>query len=139
MSPRSGTALLLTAALALAGFDARAQSAKTPAATTAPAQSAPATQKPVSMHEKNEASQAFLEGAKALKKDDLRTAEKQFERATKLDPGNTDYSTALTIAKEHLLTQLVQEASKARLTGHDDTARSLLAQAYLLDPNNPIV
>jgi general secretion pathway protein D len=139
MSPRSGTALLLTAALALAGFDARAQSAKAPAATTAPAQSAPATQKPVSMHEKNEASQAFLEGAKALKKDDLRTAEKQFERATKLDPGNTDYSTALTIAKEHLLTQLVQEASKARLTGHDDTARSLLAQAYLLDPNNPIV
>jgi len=139
MSPRSGTALLLTAALALAGFGARAQSAKAPVATNAPAQSAPATQKPVSMHEKNEASQAFLEGAKALKKDDLRTAEKQFERATKLDPGNTDYSTALTIAKEHLLTQLVQEASKARLTGHDDTARSLLAQAYLLDPNNPIV
>jgi general secretion pathway protein D len=138
MSPRSGTALLLTAALALAGFDARAQSAKTPAATNAPAQSAPATQN-VSLHEKNEASKAFLEGAKALKKDDLRTAEKQFERATKLDPGNADYSTALTIAREHLLTQLVQEASKARLTGHDDTARSLLAQAYLLDPNNPIV
>ena len=139
MSPRSGTALLLTAALALAGFGARAQSAKAPVATNAPAQSAPAAQKPVSMHEKNEASQAFLEGAKALKKDELRTAEKQFERATKLDPGNTDYSTALTITKEHLLTQLVQEASKARLTGHDDTARSLLAQAYLIDPNNPIV
>ena len=23
--------------------------------------------------------------------------------------------------------------------GHDDTARSLLAEAYLIDPNNPIV
>ena len=68
----------------------------------APAQSqqdAPAEQKPASDHEKSQASKAFLEGAKALKKDDLREAEKQFERATKLDPGNPDYRNALAIAQ----------------------------------------
>jgi len=121
--------LLLIAALSFPAADVRAQST----------QAAPAAEKPASEHEKSEASKAFLEGAKALKKDDLREAEKQFERAAQLDPGNTQYSTALTIAKEHLLTQLVQDASKARIAGHDDTARSLLAEAYLLDPNNLIV
>ena len=121
--------LLLIAALSIPAADVRAQST----------QAAPAAEKPASEHEKSEASKAFLEGAKALKKDDLREAEKQFERAAQLDPGNTQYSTALTIAKEHLLTQLVQDASKARIAGHDDTARSLLAEAYLLDPNNLIV
>ena len=33
----------------------------------------------------------------------------------------------------------MQDAGKARLLGHDDTARSLLAEAYLIDPNNLIV
>jgi len=103
------------------------------------AQSPQPVQKPPSEHERNEASKAFLDGAKALKKDDLREAEKQFERATQMDPGNTDYRAALSIAKEHLLTQLVQDAGKARLMGHEDTARSLLAEAYLIDPKNPIV
>ncbi len=120
---------LLCAVLVSATIDAPAQSQ----------QDAPAEQKPASDHEKSQASKAFLEGAKALKKDDLREAEKQFERATKLDPGNPDYRNALAIAREHLLTLLVQDAGKARLLGHDDTARSLLAEAYLIDPNNLIV
>lgn len=124
-----GIAFLLCAALSLPAANVRAQSAP----------ATPAAEKPASEHEKSEASKAFLEGAKALKKDDLREAEKQFERAAKLDPGNTQYSTALTIAREHLLTQLVQDAGKARITGHDDTARSLLAEAYVIDPNNLIV
>jgi general secretion pathway protein D len=33
----------------------------------------------------------------------------------------------------------VQDANKARLLGHEDQARAMLAEAYLLDPNNPIV
>lgn len=103
------------------------------------AQSPQSAQKPPSEHEKSEASRAFLDGAKELKKDNLREAEKQFEHATQLDPGNADYRAALTIAREHLLTQLVQEAGKARLMGHDATARSLLAEAYLIDPKNAIV
>lgn len=124
-----GVVFFLITALCLPVADVRAQSS----------QAAPVADKPTSEHEKSEASKVFLEGAKALKKGDLRGAEKQFERAVQLDPGNTQYATALTIAKEHLLTQLVQDASKARIAGHDDTARSLLAEAYLLDPNNLIV
>jgi general secretion pathway protein D len=99
----------------------------------------PVVVKPVSEHEKSEASKAFLDGAKALEKDNIPEAEKQFERATKLDPGNAQYRASLTIAREHLLTKLVQDAGKARLMGHDDDARSLLAQAYLIDPHNLIV
>ena len=99
----------------------------------------PVVVKRVSEHEKSEASKAFLDGAKALEKDNIPEAEKQFERATKLDPGNAQYRASLTIAREHLLTKLVQDAGKARLMGHDDDARSLLAQAYLIDPHNLIV
>lgn len=102
-------------------------------------QTTPEEHKPVSLHQKNEASKAFLEGAKSLKKDDLRMAQKQFSRAVQLDPDNRDYADALEITKEHLLTQLVQESSKQRLLGHDDAARAMLAQAYLIDPKNPIV
>jgi len=126
---RTSMALLMCATLAAFAQHAPAQSTPVPA----PAE------KPASDHEKSQASKAFLQGAKALQKNDLRDAEKQFERATKLDPTNTDYRTALTVAKEHLLTQLVQDASKARIVGHDDTARSLLAEAYLIDPNNLVV
>src|ERR1700722_6882701 len=129
MNFRRSNLLLLCAALGLPAAGARAQSV----------QSAPVEQKPVSEHDKSEASKAFLEGAKALQKNDLPEAEKQFERAIKIDPGNADYRAALTIAKEHQLTQLVQDASKARLMGHDDASRALLAQAYLIDPNNLIV
>jgi type II secretory pathway component GspD/PulD (secretin) len=109
------------------------------AGVCAHAQTDSTAQKPASEHEKIEASRAFLNGAKALKENNLREAEKQFEQAKALDPGNTQYSVALTIAKEHLLTQLVQEAGKARLMGQDNKARSFLAEAYLLDPNNRIV
>jgi general secretion pathway protein D len=129
MSFRRGNLLFLCAALALSAVCARAQSAPSP----------PATLKPASEHEKSEASKAYLEGAKALTKNDLAEAEKQFERAAKLDPGNGDYRAALAIAREHELTQLVQDAGKARLMGHDDAARALLAKAYLIDPKNIIV
>jgi tetratricopeptide (TPR) repeat protein len=85
------------------------------------------------------ATKAFLEGAKALEKDDLRTAVKDFQRAFQLAPQNRDYATSLTIAREHLLTKLVQDASKSRLLGNNAAARADLAEAYTLDPQNPIV
>ena len=97
------------------------------------------TETSISEHQRNQATKAFLAGAKALQKDDLPEAVKEFQRAAKLDPENKDYAASLTIAKEHLLTQLVQAATKARLLGHDDQARASLAQAYLIDPNNAIV
>jgi hypothetical protein len=132
MIARGSTVLFLSAALALAG-NAFAQN------TVPSPQAAAEVRKPASEHEKNEASKAFLEGAKALKKDDLDEAEKQFDRAVKLNPDDADYANALAITREHHLTQLVQDASKERIMGHYDAARALLAQAYLIDPKNPIV
>ena|SRR5579884_105305 len=96
-------------------------------------------QQPAVKRDPAAATRAFLEGAKALKKDDLRAAVKDFQRAAQLDPENRDYSTSFIIAKEHLLTKLVQEAGKARLLGNDAAARADLAEAWTLDPQNPIV
>lgn len=129
--------------LAVAGFALAhtgiAQSPPPAAASAPQAAAALPVTKPASEHEKNEAQKAFLEGAKALEKNELRPAIKQFERAVRLDPANKNYANSLDIARQHLLTQLVQDATKARLTGQDNQARSLLAEAYLIDPKNPIV
>jgi general secretion pathway protein D len=142
---RSSLSGVLAAALACATCTGSvAQTTVSPAAQAPPA---PASEQPkadvprakVSLHDRNEASKAFLEGAKALKRSDLRAAVKEFDRAFHLDPLNRDYSMSLTIAREHLLTQLVQDANKARMLKHDEQAQALLAEAYLLDPNNPIV
>lgn len=156
MIHRNNMGRVLFAAFAFAAGSAYAQSPKTttntPANAPAPAnKTAPSAQdaqkqgaqKPIevraSIHDKNEAEKFFLDGAKAIKRGDLRAAVKAFERASQLDPGNENYSTSLTIAKEHLLTQLVQNASKARILGHTDAARAALAEAYQLDPYNPII
>src|ERR1700754_628773 len=76
---------------------ANAQATVSPAAQapSAPAaeQSKPeAPRTKISLHDRNEAEKAFLEGAKALKRSDLRAAVKEFDRAFHLDPLNRDYS-----------------------------------------------
>jgi general secretion pathway protein D len=86
-----------------------------------------------------EAEDAYLAGARLLERDDLSAAQKQFEKAAALNPDNTDYSTAVDIAREHRVTKLVQEAGKAHLLGQTVKENTLLAEARLLDPENRIV
>jgi len=122
-----------------------AQTTVAPATSPSASAEKPAPQKTespqaiVPIHDRREAEKAFLDGAKDLKRSDLRGAIKEFERAFHLDPINQNYSLALTVAREHLVTQLVQDASKDHLVGHDDQAHAALAEAYLIDPNNPII
>ena len=85
------------------------------------------------------AADAYLAGAKSLEHNELEAAESSFRKATLLDPGNRDYATALTIAREHRLTALVQQAGKARILGQTAKAEALLAQARTLDPQNQII
>lgn len=92
-----------------------------------------------SHRDRNQAEKIYLAGAKALEHDDLRTAEKDFERAAALDPGNRNYSISAEIGRQHLATQLIQEADKAKLLGHKDQWRAKIRQAYLLDPRNPMI
>jgi hypothetical protein len=85
------------------------------------------------------AEDAYLAGAKRLQRDDLTGAEREFARALKLDPENPDYAVAMAVARQHRLTELVQQAGKARLAGDGARADTLLAEARAIDPENPIV
>ena len=106
----------------------------------APKSSAPAIKKDSTpLGDRNRAEKIYLEGAKALEHDDLGTAKKDFERAASLDPDNQNYSVSVEIVRQHLATQLIQEADKARLLGQKDTWHARIKEAYLLDPHNPMV
>jgi type II secretory pathway component GspD/PulD (secretin) len=86
-----------------------------------------------------QAEDAYLAGAKKLQRNDLIGAEREFTRAQKLDPDNRDYAIAIALARQHRLTELVQQAGKARQAGNQAKAEKLLAQARAIDPQNPIV
>jgi Flp pilus assembly secretin CpaC len=85
------------------------------------------------------ADDAYLTGARMLERNDLAGAEMQFDKAAKLDPSNSDYVMAYSVAHRRHITGLVQESGKARLLGQNEKAETLLAEARLLDPQSAIV
>ena len=74
-----------------------------------------------------------------MEKGDVAAAEKAFAKAAKADPSNPNYSFDFQIARQHVITRLVQDADKARIQGHPEVARAKLAEALALDPKNPEV
>jgi hypothetical protein len=92
-----------------------------------------------SKRQSREAESAYLAGAKKLEHDDLNGAEAQFQRALKLDPGNRNYAIAISVARQHHVTELVHQATQARQTGDALKANILLAEAREIDPDNPVV
>jgi general secretion pathway protein D len=127
---RSG---LSPALLTLAALCALIPQHPSPAQQPAPAPHPPAGRQVFA------ASDAYLAGAHALEHNDLATAEIQFARAVQLDPGNHDYIIALSIAREHRLTDLVQRAADARLHGKPRVADALLAEARAIDPQSGVI
>jgi len=89
--------------------------------------------------QERKAEKLYLQGAKLVEQGDTRGAYQAFAAAAALDPANQQYLAAREIARQHLLTQLVQEAEKARLSGHPEVARQKLEEALVLDPKNPII
>ena len=85
------------------------------------------------------AEKLYLQGAKLLDQDDCHGAYQAFTAAAALDPANQQYGAAREIARQHLVTQLVQEAVKARLSGHPEVSRQKLEEALVLDPKNPVI
>jgi len=81
----------------------------------------------------------YLQGVRAMEKGDVDAAEKAFAKASQADPSNRDYALDWQIARQHSVTKLIQDADKARVTGHPDVARAMLAQALQMDPKNPEV
>jgi general secretion pathway protein D len=139
--------LVLQAALIVSPLVAQEPPAVPPVAQDVPATQAaapvaavaPETPHAVSNRDRNRAAKAYAKGAKAMDADDPRQATAEFQHAVELDPANHDYQNAAEIARQHLLTQLVQESAKAKLTGQDDVARARLEEALKIDPKNAIV
>src|SRR5215470_7410363 len=86
-----------------------------------------------------QAEDAYLSGARLLDKGDLAGAEARFAKAAALNPENAEYVQARALAREHRVTDLVQQAGKARMLGKNDRAQQLLAEARKLDPGNTII
>src|SRR4051794_24232803 len=86
-----------------------------------------------------EAKDQYIAGARLLDRGDLAGAEVRFAKAAALNPENHDYLQAAALAHEHRVTELVQQAGKARMLGKPAESDQLLAQARNLDPDNAIV
>lgn len=111
----------------------------TPDAQTHGAQGQAAKKHPVSQKDRDRAEQLFLVGAKDQEHDELQAAIDVFAKAAALDPGNPKYGMSEDIARQHRVTELVQQADKARILGHFDEARAKITEAYHLDPRDPVV
>ena len=98
-------------------------------------------QPPTKQKTKNDrrAEDAYIAGARLLQRHDTPGAEREFARASELAPDNGVYLMALASVREGHVTELVQDAGKARLLGQVSQAETLLAQARAIDPTNPIV
>src|SRR5215469_2682039 len=112
----------------------KAQTANTSA--TPPTKTA---EPPINNRKIHEAENAYVAGARLLDHGNLAAAEEQFTKAATLNPGNPDYLRAATLAHEHRVTNLVQQAGKARLLGQAEKSQELLTEARKLDPDNTIV
>ncbi|MGA8528896.1 MAG: hypothetical protein WB622_04220 [Acidobacteriaceae bacterium] len=98
-----------------------------------------ANKHPVSKKDRDRAEQLFLAGAKEMEHGDLSAAIDVFAKAAALDPDNPKYGMSEDIARQHRVTELVQQADKARILGHFDEARAKIAEADRLDPRDPVV
>lgn len=93
----------------------------------------------VTAHRADLARNEYIAGAKLLDANRLREAETVFQHAEQLDPSVPEYRLAATLALEHRVTALVQQAGSARTLGHIAEADSLLSEARTLDPQNAII
>jgi Flp pilus assembly secretin CpaC len=127
----------VTAFLLVACVDLRisAQQPSAPPFVSSPA----ASDKKPTPRQIREADDSYLAGARLLDRGDLTAAAAQFAKAAKLNPDNPEYIQATALVREHQVTELVQQAGRARMLGQNEKAQSLLAEALRLDPQNAIV
>ncbi len=131
--PRAFTIAKFTVALAIGAVSIAA------VAQTSPGPNASATSEASPKQNPRAAEDAYLSGARLLDHNDLTGAELKFRRAVALNSSNRDYALALSLTHERHVTELIQQAGKARLLGQHEKAETLLAEARLLDPDNGIV
>lgn len=129
------TAAFALVAVSLSGW-AQTPTAVSPSTTsTSTASVIPQSTK----RQREEAEAAYLTGARLLDRKELEAAEAQFDKAVSLDSANRDYQLAAALARQNRVSELVQQAAKARVLGQRAQADTLLATALKLDPTNAIV
>jgi len=107
--------------------------------TSAASEAARAVPQPPGKRQVQAAEDAYLAGARLFDRKDLAGAEALFAKALKLNPTRSEYALAVALAREHRVTELIQQSGKARLVGQSGQAEALLAEARRLDPQNNIV
>ncbi len=140
----TAAAALLAASGSIAQAPAPAQPASAAdAAASAPPAAAPAREtaqaRPVRNSDRRKAAKLYLEASKLFEKEEFEEAMQLYDSAAALDPGNDNYALAVSVARSHLVTALIQAAAKDRLRGDAAAARAALARALELDPKNPQV
>lgn len=114
------------------------QTPPAPAAPSAPSQAA-GKKHHVSRRSRDAAQKLFLEGAADLERKDIRAAMAAFARAAQLDPEDRKYAISEEIARQHLVTALIQQADKEKIMGHLAASHASLEEAYRVDPRSPMV
>ncbi len=129
----------LAACVALTLAVATCAAAQEESAAAAAVTRAKAKEQHVSRQQRDGAQKLFLEGARDMERKDVRAASVAFEQAAGLDPGNRRYALAAEVARQHLVEGLIQQADKDRILGHDDEARAAIAEAFRIDPSDPMI
>lgn len=86
--------------------------------------------------ERRRATKLYLEASKLYQKQQFDAALRAYEEAAKLDPENPNFAAAAEIARSHEVTELIQTAAKARITGDKTAEEAALRRAAELDPKN---
>jgi Flp pilus assembly secretin CpaC len=94
---------------------------------------------PVSDHDRAEAGKHYKRGRKQFKKGDLDAAEQEYTEAARLEPGNAIYVAERELTRTKRVSELLAEASHARLSGDHAEVADALAKAGKLDPHNSLV
>ncbi len=89
--------------------------------------------------EREEAQKLFVQGAKDIDHNNIRAAMDCFVKAAELNPEEPKYAYADQIARQHLVTDLIQQSDKDKILGHFADAREKVAEAYGIDPASPMV
>jgi Flp pilus assembly secretin CpaC len=127
------TALFLAGTGGLVSAQGAAGPATEPAATPAlNAEGASVTRK-----DRRKAERLYLEGSRLFDKQNFEAARIDFELAAALDPANANYRPSALLARSHEVTDLIQQAARARMQRNTAEEEVALRKALELDPTNP--
>jgi len=92
-----------------------------------------------SIHAQRKAAKLYLQGVRLIEKEHFQEAWGLLKEAVALQPANAVYAQAAELARQSEVTQLVEQAGRARSSGDGQDSAQLLKQAQTIDPTSPLV